>query len=167
MSPALAACAVVAGMAAPRPTSPPPTPLPTAIPPQSSPEYWVLPYMYSFPPEFWSPGRHNYSFRILCPELGYSGIQGAWRSFAVFEDAPGQARPTTYLRPVGLSTRPLGDPNRYYIDPVQPTVALVSFIGLGRQQAESLAASPDCTASIQWDDGIGSRDLAAGTPYLP
>jgi hypothetical protein len=127
----------------------------------------VLPYEHHFPPEFWSPGRHNFAFRVFCPALGFSGSQSAWRSFAVFEDAPGQQRPTIYLRQVGLSTRPLGDANRYYIAPEQPTVALVSFLGLGREQARTIAAASDCGATMLWDEGMGEIALTAGEPYLP
>jgi len=84
----------------------------------------------------------------------------------VYEDAPG-SRPTIYLRQAGLSTKPLGDPNRYYIHPEQVTVASVAILGLGRQQAEQLAASAQCAVTISWDDGAGSQDLSAGEPYLP
>jgi hypothetical protein len=162
----LAGCAVVSGWAATRPTSVPPTPLPSAVPPEGLPSIWALPFQYSFSPRFWSPGRHVYRFVILCPELGFEGSPGAWRSFLVYEDAPG-SRPTIYLRQVGLSTQPLGDPNRYYIHPEQVTVASVAILGLGQQQAEQLAASPQCAVTISWDDGAGSQDLSAGEPYLP
>ena len=127
---------------------------------------WAVPFQHSFPPRFWGPGRHNYSFEINCPAMRYSGLPGAMRSFAVFEDAPG-TRPTIYLRQVGLSTKPIGDANRYYIHPEQITVASVVFLGLARPQAESLATSPDCLVKISWDDGAGSQTLPAGEPYLP
>ena len=162
----LAGCAVVTGWAAARPTSMPPTPLPSAVPPAGPPSIWALPFQYSFPPRFWSPGRHLYRFVIQCPELGFEGSPGAWRSFLVYEDAPG-TRPTIYLRQVGLSTLPLGEPNRYYIHPEQVTVASVALLGLGRQQADQLAASPQCAVTISWDDGAGLQSLSAGEPYLP
>ncbi|HEX9674625.1 MAG TPA: hypothetical protein VGA07_01470 [Anaerolineales bacterium] len=163
---ALAGCAVVSGWAATRPTSMPPTPLPSAIPPAGPPSIWALPFQYSFPPRFWSLGRHLYRFVIQCPELGFEGSPGAWRSFLVYDDAPG-SRPTIYLRQVGLSTQPLGDPNRYYIHPEQVTVASVAFLGLGKQQAEQLTASPQCAVTVSWDHGAGSQILLAGEPYLP
>src|SRR4030042_3812702 len=138
----------------------PPTPAPRRAPPSGPPSIWALPFQYNVPPRFWSPGRHVDRFVIQCPELGFEGSAGAWRSFLVYEDAPG-SRPTIYLRQVGLSTQPLGDPNRYYIHPEQVTVASVALLGLGRPQADQLAAAPPGGAAISWDDGAGSQDRSA------
>ena len=163
---AIAGCALVSGWAAPPHTPVPPTPLPSAVPPEGPPAIWALPFEYAFAPRFWSLGRHDYLFRIHCPELGYVESVGAARHFSVFEDAPG-SRPDIYLRQKGLSTKTLGEPNRAYIHPDQTTVASVTFLGLGKQQAESLVTSPRCAVTISWDDGAGSQSLSAGEPYLP
>ncbi len=164
---ALAACSKVP--LAPIQTSPraavPQTMLPTAIPPEVFPGGWAISFEYPFPENFWNVGIHRYRFYIDCPLLNQEIYKGETRRFIVSEEMPVNEE-SIYLRLGGLSYGPLAPFSTITVNPMQATIAIVTFSGVTEEDAKLATTSTDCTVSMT-RDGVSTVILIPGEPFQP
>jgi len=161
---ALVACSPTAP--APTQTSPPlaipATMLPTAVPPEAFAGSWAISFEYQFPPNSWAVGVHRYQFYIQCPVVNQEDFSSEWVLFDVSEDAI-LYNQLIYLRLSGLSTGILAPSDLLIVHPDQPTVAIITFLGLTEDVAKQAS---ECEGLIRWDDKPPWL-LTPGEPFRP
>ncbi|HEY46545.1 MAG TPA: hypothetical protein G4O14_07155 [Anaerolineae bacterium] len=164
---ALVACSPVSPT--PIQTSPrtvkPQTLLPTAIPPEVFPGVWAISFEFLFPENFWNVGFHRYRFHIECPLLNQDSFTGELRRFIVSEEMPVYELPV-YLRLGGLGFGPLAPLSTITINPMQDTIAVVTFLGITEEDAKLATTSSDCAVLIHLND-VSSQTLSPGKPFQP
>jgi hypothetical protein len=168
---AAAACSADAGSeqeVEPLPTAETASSLPTAVPPEGGPGQtgeWAIPFTYQMPEDTWGIGFHRYALHVDCPVLAQDSLAGEWQDFVVTNDVTLLNVPV-YLRLGGLSISTLGAPNVLTIHPDQVTIALVTIVGVTKEQAAVAAESEDCEVIIGWD-GSNVEELLPADPYRP
>jgi len=162
---ALAACSAQATLPPPTPTQIVPTSLPTAVGPETQPGSWAVSFSYEFPAGFWLEGDHRYGFYMNCPVLQQFNVPSEYRDFTVTQDTIAFESPV-YLRLGGLSTGALAPINLEAIHPEQPTVAVVTVIGVTEDQARQAGQPGECEMVIGWD-AVNAQTLVAAGPFRP
>ena len=144
--------------------TPYPTPLPTAVPPTEGEQTgsWAISFEYQFPPNSWAVGVHRYQFYIQCPVVNQEDFSSEWVLFDVSEDAI-LYNQLIYLRLSGLSTGILAPSDLLIVHPDQPTVAIITFLGLTEDVAKQAS---ECEGLIRWDDKPPWL-LTPGEPFRP
>lgn len=146
------------------------TPLPTAVPPESMPAGedggWTVGFRHEFGPNFWEEGMHQYGFHIQCAVPGFEKYGSDWISFEINDKAPEVEDVTVYLRIGGVTTE-IFAPN-YQQDvsfhSSMPTTAVVYFIGMTEETAQSLTT--ECDGIVSWD-GNNTAQLIPSEPFQP
>lgn len=142
--------------------------LPTAVAPINSGEEaqsgdWAVSFSREFPPGFWEEGEHRYGFMYDCPIL-FGQQQGTdWIFFEVTEESSPLNQPV-YLRPNWLSTDVIGGVGVGAIHPDQPTIAMISIVGLS--EAAANASMSGCDIIFGYDNGVPVQ-LTSGSPFRP
>ena len=168
---AAAACTASPAPVTPNPTAtapPLPTPLPTAIPPEVSsgaPGDLALPFIYEFEKGSIPLGFHRYGYLISCPGLTSEVTGSSWINFTVSQTEELIEGPV-YLRLAGISTSPLGGRQVFNLHPDQEIVAVVTFIGVTEQMAQTARQAEDCEVIIRLDDQA-TLNLLPGETYQP
>jgi len=142
----------------------PPTPLPTAVPP---PEFsagdWAISFIHEFPENAWAEGAHRYQFFARCPVITLEDVSTEWVFFKVTEEEKIYEDPI-FLRINGLSQGVLAPVTMDTVHPEQPTVAVITFLGVSDHIAE--LAAENCEVFVRWDDKP-PQQLTIGGVFLP
>jgi len=133
--------------------------------PETQPGSWAVSFSYEFPAGFWLEGDHRYGFYMNCPVLQQFNVPSEYRDFTVTQDTIAFESPV-YLRLGGLSTGALAPINLDAIHPDQPTVAVVTVIGVTEDQARQAGELSECEMVIGWD-AINAQTLVAAEPFRP
>jgi hypothetical protein len=110
-------------------------------------------------------GYHRYRIYIDCPLLNQDSYTGEMQRFIVAEEMPVHESPV-YLRLGGLSFGPLASLSTITINPVQSTIAVVTFSGISEEDARLARTSSDCEVLMNWD-GVSTQTLLPGEPFQP
>ena len=136
--------------------------LPVAETPASVAENtWALPFLADLPAGYWDAGPHRYRFLIDCPAVGQT-VESNPVEFRV-TPLVGTLDGPVYLRLSGLSDGIIQPPNVGSINPRQPTIAVVSFLGLSLSTIEEAA---ECAGVMEFD-GDRQEPMLPGDPFRP
>lgn len=136
---------------------------PASLPAEFEDSIWAVEFSSGFEPGFWEEGAHKYSLHLDCPVALDEAIDTNLIRFES-NSAVNLFSTPVYLRLVGLADNQTGPGNMFSINPEQPTIAIITIIGLERDDAH--AAADVCEGEIRYDDS-GRAALAAGQPVRP
>ncbi len=109
---------------------------------------WAVEFSLRLEPGFWETGHHRYQIWLDCDVLGPRQWSQhnfeADQSSEIIED-------DLYVRLYGLSLHKTGPTGIKHINTEQPTIALVTELGLARDTA--MQASDECVAELRLEDG--------------
>ncbi|MFP4552242.1 MAG: hypothetical protein ACLFRT_00165 [Actinomycetota bacterium] len=135
---------------------------PASIPDDLDPAQWAVAFSHDFGPGFWDEGPHAYQLFLDCPDAEEAQVESEVVLFAANPDSPTFDAPV-HLRVGGLSTTPLGSSDVRFVNPEQKTIALVTVVGLSREEVDAVSR---CTGEVFWDEG-SSAPLRPGEPFRP
>jgi hypothetical protein len=109
---------------------------------------WAVEFELDLEPGFWEVGHHRYQIWLECEALGPRQWSQhnfeADQSSEIIED-------DLYVRLYGLSLHKTGPTGIKHINTEQPTIAVVTVLGLARETAT--VASEECVAELRLEDG--------------
>lgn len=135
---------------------------PASIPDNIDPANWAVAFSHDFGPGFWEEGPHAYQLFLDCDHVGEAQTESEVILFAAAPDVPSFDDPVR-LRIGGLSTTAMGSADVRLVSTGQHTIALVTVVGLGEDEAE---AASQCTGEVYWDAGESAL-LQPGDPFRP
>ena len=135
---------------------------PAEVPTNVEPATLALPFRVDLPGGYWEEGAHRYRFIIDCPHLG-DPLESSPVEFRVTQLTRTIQGPV-YLRLSGLSTGIMMPANVGAIHPTQPTIAVVSFLGLDQTTVD--AATAECSGLMEYDGGV-TEVISPAAPFRP
>lgn len=120
---------------------------------------WAVEFALDLEPRFWAEGHHRYQIWLECEPLGprqwsQHNFDADRRSAIVDDDL--------YVRLRGLSVHKTGPTGIKHIHTDQPTIALVTVLGLEHETATE--AADECVGELRLEDGR-VFELPPGLPF--
>lgn len=120
---------------------------------------WAVEFTLDLESRFWEVGHHRYQIWLECEPLGprqwsQHNFEADRHSDIVEEDL--------YVRLRGLSVHKTGPTGIKQIHTNQPTIAIVTILGLAHDTATE--ASDECVAELRLEDGR-IIEMAPGLPF--
>jgi len=109
---------------------------------------WAVEFSLDLEPGFWDVGPQRYQIWLECEPLGPR--QWSQHNFEADEDS-GIIEHDVYVRLYGLSVHKTGPTGIKHINTEQPTIALVTVLGLAQDTA--IEAAEECVAELRLEDG--------------
>lgn len=120
---------------------------------------WAVDFTLDLGPGFWEVGPHRYQIWLECEPLGPR--QWSQHNFEA-DQASGIIEDDVYVRLYGLSVHRTGPTGIKHINTDQPTIALVTVLGLAHDTATE--ASEECVAELRTEDGR-IFEMPPGSPF--
>lgn len=120
---------------------------------------WAVEFTLELDPGFWEVGHHRYQIWLECEALGPR--QWSQHNFEA-DDNSDIIEDELYVRLRGLSVHKTGPTGIKHIHTDQPTIAIVTIIGLAHDTATE--ASDECVAELRMEDGR-VIDMPPGSPF--
>lgn len=120
---------------------------------------WAVDFTLDLEPGFWEVGRHRYQIWLECEPLGPR--QWSQHNFEADQDSE-IIEDDLYVRLYGLSVHKTGPTGIKQINSDQPTIALVTVLGLTHEMAAE--ASEDCVGELRLEGGR-VFEMPAGSPF--
>lgn len=109
---------------------------------------WAVEFRLDLEPGFWVEGHHTYQLWVDCEALGPR--QWSQRTFDALADVDVLDR-VVFLRLNGLSVHQTGPSEIREISLDQPTVAVVTILGMAADHAERV--SEECVGELRLENG--------------
>lgn len=109
---------------------------------------WAVEFHLDLEPGFWEVGHHRYQIWLECEPLGPR--QWSQHNFEADQTSEVVAE-ALYVRLYGLSAHKTGPTGIKQINTAQPTIALVTVLGIAHDTA--VQASDECVAELRLEDG--------------
>lgn len=120
---------------------------------------WAVDFTLDLEPGFWEVGHHRYQIWLECEPLG----PRQWSQHTFEADQESEIiEDDLYVRLYGLSMHKTGPTGIKQIHTDQPTIAVVTVLGLARDTAAE--ASEDCVGELRLEDGR-VFEMPAGSPF--
>lgn len=120
---------------------------------------WAIDFTLDLEPGFWEVGHHRYQIWLECEVLG----PRQWSQHNFEADNESEIiEGDLYVRLYGLSVHKTGPTGIKQINTDQPTIALVTVLGL--EHATATEASEECVAELRREDGR-VFEMPPGAPF--
>ena len=120
---------------------------------------WAVEFSLHLEPGFWTAGAHRYQIWLECEPLG----PRQWSQHNFEADVTTDLYDEDiYVRLYGLSEHKTGPIEIKHINVAQPTVAIVTVLGLAEEQAAE--AADECVGELRLEDGT-VIELPPGDPF--
>ncbi len=120
---------------------------------------WALEFRLDLEPGFWEVGPHRYQIWLECEELG----PRQWSQYNFETDTETELIDhEVYVRLRGLSLHKTGPSDIKLVNTEQPTIAIVTVLGLEEDQAGKAAG--ECAAELRLEDGT-VLEMPPGSPF--